>query len=65
MLERGLRSNPSGAQMQKFADALELPLSLLMVLGASRTELRHASPSEADRLGRALLDALADSTVDQ
>lgn len=58
MIERGARANPSTATVRKLADALDLPVTLLMLLGAEADDLNHMAPDEANRLARSLLDAL-------
>ena len=63
MLERGQRSNPSATVVAKFARALNLPVPLLTLLGADAAELRLISEKDANRLARALLDALTENEL--
>jgi transcriptional regulator with XRE-family HTH domain len=61
MLERGDRKNPSTDLMARIARALNLPMPLLVLLGSNSSDLNLINPSEANRLARALLDALTES----
>lgn len=58
MLERGERKNPSSTLIEQIARALNLPVPLLVLLGSDAADLNLISPTEADRLARALLEAL-------
>jgi len=58
MLERGERRNPSTDVISKIARALDLPVPLLVLLGSDTGDLNLISPTEANKLARALLDAL-------
>jgi len=56
-LEAGSRK-PSADTVSKLSTALGIPETLLFLLGAERSDLRHISDVEAALLGRELLSAL-------
>jgi hypothetical protein len=51
------------ASLEKFAEALGVPLYLLMLLGSEKEDLRGLSEEEADRLGGRLLHLLIDAAA--
>jgi transcriptional regulator with XRE-family HTH domain len=61
MLERGDRKNPSSDLVSKIARALNIPVPLFMLLGSDQSELNLISPPDANKLARALLEALTES----
>ena len=55
LLEAGKRGNPSSRLLKQIADALGVPLDLLILLAAEDSELRGVTTTEAARLGEAML----------
>jgi transcriptional regulator with XRE-family HTH domain len=60
MLERGERKNPSTDVISRIARALNLPVPLLVLLGSDASDLNLINPTDANRLARALLEALTE-----
>jgi transcriptional regulator with XRE-family HTH domain len=58
LLECGKR-NPSLAIVEKIASALDVPLYVLMMFGASDSDLRFIGAEDASHLGGQILKALA------
>lgn len=58
-LESGAR-RPSATAISKIAEALDIPETVLLLLGASRGELLSISEKEAAVVGREILQALAE-----
>jgi transcriptional regulator with XRE-family HTH domain len=61
MLERGDRKNPSADLVSKIARALSIPVPLFMLLGSEQSELELINPTDANKLARALLEALTET----
>lgn len=57
LLESGKRV-PSLAILQRLAEALGVPLYLLIFLGSEEEDLRGLSQGEAERLGKELLNVV-------
>ena len=57
LIESGKRS-PSRATLTRLADALEVPLHLLILLGAEDPDLRDISEDEMQRVARSLATIL-------
>lgn len=61
LLERNKR-DPNMSAIQKIADALNVPLSILMFLAADRNELNDINPELAEKLSYTALKLIEAST---
>lgn len=57
LLEKGKR-DPSFSTVEKVADALEVPISILMFLAAEKDELSEVSPELAEKLAHTALQLI-------
>ena len=60
LIESGSRT-PSTTVLRALADALDVPLYLLILLSSEKVDLRGISPEHAGLIGAQLLDLLSDS----
>jgi transcriptional regulator with XRE-family HTH domain len=61
LVESGART-PSASNLKKIADALDVPLYLLVLLASDQADLRGLSEDERDRLGGRLLSVLMEAS---
>lgn len=60
MLEKNKRA-PSVGTLEAIAKSLDIPIHLLLLLASEKTDLRSIAPTEAEALGRYLLEMITNA----